>query len=184
MKKHFLLILMIIGLCIVSPATATINVTLTNVGYNFLQWSWEPGMNVTNASVDGIIIQDFDPRATSYILSNVGPGELHQLNLYSDTDTGSLISQTDYTGQTPVGLWIYAVFGVIFLIMARYAQIVFINLICSIFGLLGVQQLAVLKDIMDPSIWLICLIVYIILIISGGAAWYFGRGNSSSSRRR
>jgi hypothetical protein len=183
MKPYFLILLIILGCAIVSPASAAINITLTNVGYNFLQWSWEPGMNITNASVDGVLIEHFDPMATSYILSGVGPGEIHQLNLYSDADNGTLISQTDYTGQTPVGLWIFAICGVAFLIFARYAQVVFINLICSIFGLLGVQQLAVLKDIMDPSIWLICLIIYMILIISGGAAWYFGRDNSTRRRR-
>jgi hypothetical protein len=175
MRSALLFILLIMGCFLVSPVSATINITLTNVGYNFLQWSWDPGMNITNASIDGVMIERFDPSATSYILSGVGPGELHQLNLYTDNGTGSLISQTDYTGQTPVGLWIYAICGVLFLIFARYAGVVFVNFICTIFGLLGVQQLVVLKDIMDPSVWLICLIIYLILIISGGAAWYFGR---------
>lgn len=174
MKRYTLILLLILGCAIVSPVSATINITLTNVGYNFLQWSWEPGVNLTNASVDGVYVDEFDPLATTYILSGIGPGELHQLNLYSDTDTGSIISQTDYTGQTPVGLWIFAICGVLFLVFARYAGVVFINLICTIFGLLGVQQLVVLKDIMDQSVWLICLIIYMILIISGGAAWYFG----------
>ena len=165
---------LIVLLCLlINPASAAINITVSDIGYNFIHWTWTPGVNTT-VSIDGVNIPDIDQNTGAYILSGIGPGELHQINVYSDTDTGMNLTRTDYTGEVPVGIWVYGFVGVIFLILARMSQVRFVNLITPVFGLLGIYQLVQLTSIMDTTIWLLCLIIYMILLIAGGAAYLYG----------
>lgn len=164
---------LILLLALIVPACA-LNITVSDYGYNFIHWTWEPSTNITNVSVDGVLIPDIDPNTGAYILSGIGPGELHQINVYSDTDTGVNLTRTDYTGEVPVGVWIYGFVGVVFLILARMSQVRFVNLITPVFGLLGIYQLVQLTSIMDTTIWLLCLIIYLILLVAGGAAYLYG----------
>lgn len=174
MKKLFTIL--ILALILIIPASATINITVSDIGYNFIHWTWSPPVNITNVSVDGVLINDVDPQTGAYILSGIGPGELHQINVYSSTDTGVNLTRTEYTGDVPVGVWIYGFVGVLFLILARWSQVRFVNLITPVFGLLGIYQLIQLKSIMDGAIWSLCLIIYLILLIAGGGAYLYGSG--------
>lgn len=167
--------MVIISLVLIGPATAgIINISPTDYGYNFIRWTWDPSVNAINVSIDGVRVDTPDLSAGTYILSGIGPGELHQINVYSLADNGSNLTRTDYTGDVPVGLWIFAFAGVLFLVLAKMSGVRFINLICPIFGLLGIFQLVGLKDIMDGSIWVLCLIIYMILLVAGGAAYLYG----------
>jgi hypothetical protein len=171
---RLMFIILALTILIFPVSAGVINITPVDTGYNFIRWTWDPAVNATNVSIDGISVTTPDLAAGTYILSGVGPGELHQINIYSSVDAGSNLTRTENTGDVPVGLWVYAFFGVVFLGLARWSMVRFINLICPIFGLLGIYQLLGLKDIMDASIWMMCLVVYMILLIAGGAAFFYG----------
>lgn len=162
-----------------SPAQAAINVTPSDISTNYIRWGWTGGP-LTGISIDGALVQNFDPNGTSFILSDLNPGELHQIKIYTAGDTGTNTTRTlpesKLIGDVPIGLWLFALVGVFFLFLAKITAVRFINIICIIFGLIGVQSLVGIKETLDPAIWSLSLIVYAILLVAGGAAYlYTGR---------
>lgn len=183
MDNHTFFILLVV-LCMMSPlisipAQAAITVTPLNVSTNYIRWGWT-GTPITGLSVDGALVPNFDPNGTSYILPDLNPGEMHQITVYTAGDSGTNITRTlpesKLIGDVPIGLWMFALVGVFFLFLARITQVRFINIICIIFGLIGIQSLVGIKESLDPAIWSLSLIVYMILLVAGGAAYlYTGR---------
>jgi len=168
----------LIGLTVL-PAQAVIVVTPVNISSNYIKWEWTGGP-LTGLNIDGSLITGYDPAGTSFILSDLNPEEIHQITVYIEGDSGTSTAQTlgsDTLGSAPLGLWIYALVGVAFLVLGRLARVRFIYLICTIFGLLGAWQLVGIKEVIDPSVWTLSLIVYLILVISGTAAYLYGGKN-------
>ena len=175
-----LTIFLIIGLLLIaSPgiASAAINVTAETTASSFIRWTWDPA-TLTGINVDGKLISSFDPAATSYILSNLGPDEMHQITIYTAGDSGTNTTYTapEDTGDVPLGLWIYGIPAVIFLLVARYARVAVINVLCIIFALFGMYQLITVKAVMDGNLWTMCLIVYFILMFVGFINWAYMTG--------
>jgi hypothetical protein len=170
------IILLIIGLLlfgIPGIVSGTINITPVNVSQNYIQWEWPTVTNMTGISIDGRVISNYDPYATSYILSNTNPGEIHQITIYSDTDTGTNTTSTspEPSGDVPLGIWIYGIPAVLILGIARWARVAVLNVLCVIFGLFGIFQLLTVKVVMDSGLWTMSLVVYFLLIFIGFIAW-------------
>ncbi len=178
MKIHLLFLTILI--LVIVPAQAAISVNPVNISSNYIKWEWTGGP-LTGINIDGSLVSGFDPNGTAYILSDLNPNEIHQITIYTTGDNGTSTVQTlgsDTLGSAPLGLWIYALVGVAFLVLGRLARVRFIFLICTIFGLLGSWQLIGIKEVIDPSVWTLSLIVYLILVISGTAAYIFGGKNN------
>ena len=81
------------AIALIYPVSAAIAITPSDVTTSSITWTWAP-TTITNASVDGVFVCGFDPVATSFTLSGLGPGELHTLNLISSGDSGSNSTKT------------------------------------------------------------------------------------------
>jgi hypothetical protein len=91
--KNTFIFLLIFAVALIAPASGTIAITPGDITTSSISWTWAP-TTITNASVDGVIICGFDPVATSFTLSGLGPGELHTLKLLSAGDSGSNSTKT------------------------------------------------------------------------------------------
>lgn len=172
--------ILIIGLLLIAGpgiASAAINVTADTVATNYIRWTWAP-QTLTGINVDGKLISSFDPAASSYILSNIGPEELHSITIYTAGDSGTNTTQSlpEESGDVPLGIWIYGIPAVLMLLVARYARVAVLNVLCIIFGLFGIYQLLSVKAVMDGNLWTMSLIVYFILIFIGFIAWAYQTG--------
>lgn len=169
MMKNLLFILGI--LCLVGIAGA-FDVSVEEAGTNYLKWNWTESP-ITGINIDGKLITNYDPAATSYILSNLNADEIHQITVYSSGGDGTNSTRTlpEEAGDVPLGIWIYGIPALLCLLVARYARIAVVNVITVIFGLYGLWQLLSVKATMDGSVWTLSLIVYFILIFIGFVAW-------------
>jgi hypothetical protein len=91
-NKLFLILAIIAGLLIV-PAAATITITPTDVTTSSIMWSWSP-TTVQNLSIDGIFVCNFNPTATDFVLSGLGPNEPHTITIITAGDSGSNTTTT------------------------------------------------------------------------------------------
>jgi hypothetical protein len=92
MKNQIFIIMLILGVFIL-PVSATIDITPTNVTSSSILWEWSP-VTIQNLSIDGIFVCNFNPAATSFVLSDLGPGEPHTITIITAADSGS---NTTYT---------------------------------------------------------------------------------------
>lgn len=173
--------ILIIGLLILGCsgiASATINVTATNISSNYIKWEWNSVTPLTGINVDGKLVSNFDPSADSYILSNLRAEEIHRIVVYTSGDSGSNQTETapEPTGDLPLGIWIYTFPAMVFIIVARYARVAFFNSLTVIFALFGIYQLIRVKDIMDGGLWTLSLAVYFVFIVVGLVNWAYMSG--------
>lgn len=90
--KRLLLLFLILGLLAV-PAMATIDITPINVTSSSIQWGWS-SVTIQNLSIDGVFVCNFNPAATDFILSDLGPNEPHTITIITAGDSGT---NTTYT---------------------------------------------------------------------------------------
>jgi hypothetical protein len=174
-------LILIISLVLISGmgiVSATINITPSEVSYNYIKWTWPHTANLTGLAIDGKLQTTFDPNTDYFILSNLNEGEIHSINLYATGDFGT--NQTTTTavppGDLPLGIWIYGIPALIALLVARYAKIAVINVITIMFALFGMYQLITVKTVMSGNLWTISLIFYFVLMFVGFIAWAFESG--------
>jgi len=89
MRITISLILLVIFLILVAPATAFINVSSWNVGETFITWEWDHGLNVTDIYVDGIKMCGYESTMPSFDIMGLQPCELHNVTIFTDNDTGT-----------------------------------------------------------------------------------------------
>jgi hypothetical protein len=174
-------LILIISLVLISGmgiVSATINITPSEISYNYIKWEWPADTALTGISIDGKIIPNFDPLAESYILSNLNPEEMHQITVYRVGDSGTNTTETEPTppGDLPLGVWIYGIPALIALLIARYAKIAVLNVITVMFALFGIYQLITVKTTMDGGLWTITLVFYFLLMFVGFIQWAFMSG--------
>jgi len=173
--------ILIIGLLLLAGpgiASAAFNVTPTNISTNYIKWEWAPQPNMTGIAIDGRQVTNYDPYASSYILSNLNPSEIHQITIYADGDIGQNQTTTspEPSGDVPLGIWIYGLPALLVLIIARVVRFAALNSICLMFGLFGLYNLITVKSVMDPGMWTIALVYYFLIIASGLIAWAYQSG--------
>lgn len=96
------IICIVIGLTIINPVSATINVTVDEIGESYIKWSWNSGLTLINLSIDSYEIQHYDTKANTFILSDTKAGETHSIAVYTSTDSGYNLVNTSaakYTSQ-------------------------------------------------------------------------------------
>jgi hypothetical protein len=92
MKNRIFLILSIIALIII-PVSATVNITPIDITATSIMWGWSP-ITIQNISIDGKLIDNFNPSATSFTLSDLKPEEPHTIMIATTTDTGINTTKT------------------------------------------------------------------------------------------
>jgi hypothetical protein len=176
-----LTLILIMGLLLLGApgiVSATFNVTPVDVSTNYIKWEWAPQANQTGIAIDGRQVTNFDPYASSYILSNLNPEEIHAITVYAAGDLGynQTTTSPEETGDVPLGIWIYGIPAILVLVVARAARIAVLNVLCVIFGLFGLYNLITVKTVMDSGMWTLSLIVYFLLIFVGMIAWAYQSG--------
>jgi hypothetical protein len=99
--KSKLFLLTIALILLVSAASATINITVASTGSTFIQWDWNTGLTMTNVTIDGYNVCNFDQHGHTFILSGLNPNETHSIAVYTATDSGTNTAMT--TGETSAG---------------------------------------------------------------------------------
>ena len=124
MMKKILFIISIIFL--IGITSGTIIVNSSNITQNSIMWNFDKSVN--NMSVDGVFNLNYDNRTGFFIYSNLKPNTSHQINVYSDDDTGANISKTlseEITITNEENFYAYIMAYILFLA----------GLLCCIFGL-------------------------------------------------
>jgi hypothetical protein len=143
MKKIIFLLLAL--LCLTTLCIGEI----TNISYettdSTIQWTWEAINNtsVTQMSVDGYVVWNYDPYATQFILSDLASNTSHEIKLYTINESYSSIVRTNATPPTQVdttfafiNLWILFFVALICIIIGVWVPA--IAIIGAIFAILGI----------------------------------------------
>ena len=124
-----LMVCIVIGLTVINPVNATINVTVDEIGESYIKWSWNSGLTLINLSVDSYEIQHFDKHTNSFILSDIKPDESHSIAVYTSTDSGyNLVNTTSgkYTSQDTfwdfIMMYIFFIAGLICLFVGMKGE--------------------------------------------------------------
>jgi hypothetical protein len=75
-------------------AAAVINVTATDIGTTYIEWTWDSGYNLEHILIDGTEICGYETTNNSIIRSNLAPDSLHTINVSTNTDAGDASART------------------------------------------------------------------------------------------
>jgi hypothetical protein len=93
-KMAYLLVLTILSVSLLAPAaSAAFDVIASDVGTNYIRWTWAT-TPVTGISVDGLPLGYVDPLSTTFILSDINPGEWHVIIVSAGGDSGTNTTRT------------------------------------------------------------------------------------------
>ena len=82
-------------LALLTPRTsAEIIITPTSVTTTSIQWEWTGPIIIQNLSIDGILVNDFNPFTESFTISDLNPDEPHTIMIITESDNGSNTSTT------------------------------------------------------------------------------------------
>lgn len=85
--KRILLLICICSL-LFPMAGAVITITPTDVGCNYINWSWAAG-ETTDLYIDSMVMCGYDTLAPNYLLTDLNPGELHTIQVLTAGDSGT-----------------------------------------------------------------------------------------------
>jgi len=168
--KRLLFILVILAILAVAPAAATINISVKERSQSHITWEWDPGLTITNASIDGYWIRLFDPLSTEFTLSDLPSNETHTFNLYTATDTGTNTTKTlrdtsSYgTFMDVVNDWIYLII-IILLIWAGRALSKWFYWIASFVSLYALATFISKSESIITDVWHLPFLIYGALFI-------------------
>jgi hypothetical protein len=100
-KRIFLLALMMI--LFISSVSATIPISVTDVGCTYIQWNWTPGLDLTNLYIDGNVMCGYETTDPFYLATGLSPGELHNITIYTAGDSGTNLTRTTTENCTSPG---------------------------------------------------------------------------------
>lgn len=160
-------IIILLAISLVPSANAEINIYPQFVTNTSIGWNYSLEKNISSASVDGVLVTDFDNKSGLIIANKLEPNTPHQINIYSyDNDTGSNITWTSSIPKSSeesitdlVWSWIYVIIGVSACIIGAYFKVPFVGFFAVIIALIG----------FTTSIHgsLIMAIIYVILFAAG-----------------
>lgn len=182
--KKFALIALVMSMFFISAVSATIPIAVQNSSQNYITWSWPPGMDLTNESIDGLTVCGFDQYATSFTLSGLNPNEQHTIVIYNATDSGTNTAMTgsdtsvyaQITGT--VNTWVYLILIIVLFVIGAsirkdWGWIFYILGSCvSLYALADWMQK---NQIQITDIWHLQFYLYIALFVMGIVLWIFGR---------
>lgn len=80
------------------PASATINITTPDVGATYILWEWNANLTLTDMFIDSQQMCGYETTNNTYLLTDLNPGELHTIVLFTAGDTGTNSTTTNATG--------------------------------------------------------------------------------------
>jgi len=111
------LIIGIIMLC--GIAQGTINISASEVSHNYIKWTWNSGLILTNMSIDGYHIILVDKSTTSFILSELQENTTHTIKIMTREDSGFNETSTILSDKTQLlDTTLAIILGYIFFIAA------------------------------------------------------------------
>jgi len=140
-QMYKILIILIAAFLLAVPVSASINVSVQSVGMTYITWAWPSGLSISNESLDGIIIYNFDPNAITFDLSALPANETHTFCIYTATESGcnttaTLLDTTVYQQITALVVqWWYLVLITAFIIIGMQRKLGWFLLIASIVSL-------------------------------------------------
>jgi len=157
--------LILILLFFIYPVSAIIDVNASNVGTTYIEWTWVNGITLTKIDVDGQIITGGDLDNNYFILSNLKPNEIHQIEIDTPTDSGT--NQTETLPLIPIQTnqeilmgfflsYIWWIMAVVVLAYAAQSHSVIMGYISAILSLIGM-----VKGISDQS-----FLVYMLYVVT------------------
>jgi hypothetical protein len=132
---------LILLVAIMYPVSAEINITPSDITTTSIMWTWEP-ITIQNISIDGKLIDNFNPSATSFILSDLKPGEPHTIDIVTSTDTGTNITKTLINPPSNqedfyqiLKTWVYLLFVLAFCIAGMQRRLGVFLIVASVISL-------------------------------------------------
>jgi hypothetical protein len=85
---YFLLILLI------PSVSAIIDINSTDIGCDYIRWNWTDGLDVSDIYIDGVATCGYETTLNTTLVTGLGPGETHRIDVFTATDTGFNITST------------------------------------------------------------------------------------------
>lgn len=164
--------MLILGLFIF-PVSATIDITPTNVTSSSILWEWSP-VTIQNLSIDGIFVCNFNPAATSFVLSDLGPGEPHTITIITAGDSGANTTYTlaDTNAQQSTDLmgmlntWRYLILIVILCVVGMIRRLGIFLPVASIVSLYALYEFITINVIAEGNPLIeIPFLIYVVFFI-------------------
>lgn len=185
MIKNILCLFVLVAVLAI-PASAAIPITVSSVSQDYITWEWPAGTVITSETIDGFLVCNYDPSATTLTLSDLNPSEQHTIKITSATDIGystasTLPDTTVYAGLTgTVNTWIYLIFIVAFIILGYsmrrkpLMRIIF-NILASIISIYALSVWLQENSIPTTDIWHIQFFIYGFFFVMGFVLIYIER---------
>lgn len=185
MIKKILCLLILISVLTI-PVSAAIPITVSSVSQDYITWSWPAGTVITSETIDGFLVCNYDPSATTLTLSDLNPNEQHTIKITSATDIGTstattLPDTTVYAGLTgTVNTWIYLLFIVLFIFLGYsmrrkpLMRVVF-NVLASIISIYALSVWLQENSVQATDIWHIQFFIYGFFFVMGFVLIYIER---------
>jgi hypothetical protein len=166
MKKQILIFLLLLFLSILCIGEITI---LNETTETTIKWNWnntELPVGVTQLSIDGYIVWNYDPYGDEFILSELTPNTEHRIVIYSGEEENNQTSRTKVATKSEVenlfefvNIYIFFFVAVIFCIIGMFISP--IGILACAFAIMG------LLDTIGASfemglLFFICLLVGIV----------------------
>jgi hypothetical protein len=120
--KHKLILLGVMLAILISPVSATIDVTANQTTSSSIIWQWDTGLTITSMYIDGYKVTEFNPTGGIFILTGLNPSEQHNIVVSTAGDSGSNITRTlsqtlALNTDTSTDIYIWAFAGLLGLIL-------------------------------------------------------------------
>jgi len=91
MNNNYIILTLLLITCLVLivPVSATITVNASDVGLTYIQWTWDPGLNLSDMFIDGNVMCGYETTSNTFTITGLDPCELHTIVVLTDIDTGS-----------------------------------------------------------------------------------------------
>jgi hypothetical protein len=181
-KKLFGIVAMIAFLLMVIPVSATVNITTQQIGMTNIVWTWPLGTQITNESVDGIMVYTFDPNLNSFDLSSLPPNESHIFCIYTPDDSGcntasTLPDTTIYQQITALLVkWWYLALITVFIILGMQRKMGVFLIVASIISLYALTMDLMISPVQTTDIAHLPFFLYLFFFIFPYVLIYFKGG--------
>lgn len=88
---------------LIGAVSATIPVTVSEVGCTYIQWNWTPGITLTDMFLDGNVLCGYETTDPGFLATGLSSGELHNLTIITAGDQGTNLTYTTTVNCTAPG---------------------------------------------------------------------------------